>query len=76
MLCFTPAEIAPESPLDRRLKIGPRTGLHALKKRKITYLCWESNYDRLVIQPIACPLPTELSNPPPQKERKKTAFLT
>jgi hypothetical protein len=41
MPCFTPAEIAPESPLNRRLKIGPRVDLHALKKRKISYLCWE-----------------------------------
>jgi hypothetical protein len=35
------------------LLIGPTAGLDALKNKKISYICRESNYNSSVVQPVA-----------------------
>jgi hypothetical protein len=42
--------------------VGPRASLDAMKKRKISFPCRESNRSFLVIQSVACPYTNEKSS--------------
>jgi hypothetical protein len=50
--CFTPGETALGTHCVGGW-VGRRAGLDTRKKRRISYPCWESNLDSLVVQPTA-----------------------
>jgi hypothetical protein len=52
VVSFTPLPLHPHYPVDRRLG-GPQAGLYAVKERRISLSCRESNPESSIVQPVA-----------------------